>query len=94
MRAPKSYLAAHPSSSKLNQPKHCPTYGKEQETVSNAILCCQSTSNYRERLLQGLYDVSPDSPLTTSKALLLGLAAFIRATTTIDPPDIFPSLPS
>jgi len=93
MRAQKSDLAAHPSWSRLNDPKHCPRCGEEDETFSHAILCCQSTSFHSECLLQGLTSVGPDSPLWTSKYLLLALAAFIRATATNYPPDMFPSLP-
>jgi len=93
MRAQKSYLAAPPSWSSLDDPKHCPRCGEEDETFSLAILRCQSTSFHRERLLQGLTSVGPDSPLWTSKDLLLALAAFIRATATNYPPDMFPFLP-
>jgi len=50
-------------------------------------------AHHRECLLQGLSDVGPDSPLWTAKDLLLALAAFIRATATNYPPDMFPSLP-
>jgi len=94
MRAQKSYLAAHPSWSSLDVPKHCPRCGEEDETFSHAILRCQSTSFHRDRLLQGLTSVGPDSPLWTSKDVLLAMAAVIRATATNYPPDMFPSLPS
>jgi len=93
LRAQKSYLATHPSWSRINEPRHCPRCGEEEETFSHPILCCQSTSYHRERLLQGLSDVGPDSPLWTDKNLLLALAAFIRATATNYPPDMFPVLP-
>jgi len=93
MRAQKSYLAAHPSWSRVDERKHCPRCGEEEETFSHAILRCQSTSNHRKRLLQGLSDVGPDSPLWSDKQLLLALAAFIRATGTNYPPDMFPALP-
>jgi len=93
MRAQKSYLAAHPSSSRVNEPRHCPRWGEEEETFSHAILRCQSTSYHRGRLLQGLSDMGPDSPLWSDKELLLALAAFIQATGTGYPPDMFPSLP-
>jgi len=93
MRAQKSYLAAHPSWSNSHIPKHCPMCGEEEETFSHAILRCQSTSFHRGHLLQGFTSVGLDSPLWTSKDLLLALAAFIRATGTNYPPDMFPSLP-
>jgi len=93
MRAQKSYLAAHPSWSRVDEPRHCPRCGEEEETFSHARLRCQSTSYHRERLLQGFSDVGPDSPLWSDKQLLLALAAFIRATGTNYPPDMFPSLP-
>ena len=93
MRAQKSYLAAHPSWSNPLGPKHCPRCGNEDETFSHAILRCTSTSDTRERLLQGLSDVGPESPLWSSKTLLLALASFITATGTNFPPDMFPSLP-
>jgi len=63
MRAQKRYLAAHPSWSRVEEPRHCPRCGEEEETFSHAILRCQSTSCHRERLLQGLSNVGPDSPL-------------------------------
>jgi len=93
MRAQKSYLAAHPAWSSLDIPKHCPRCGEEEETFSHGILRCQSPSFHREPLLQSLTSVGPDSPLWTDKDLLLALAAFIRATATNYPPDMFPSLP-
>jgi len=93
MRGQKTYLATHPSWSSLGELKHCPRCSEEEETLSHAILCCQSTSFHRKRLLQGLTSVGPISPLWTSKDLLLALAAFIRATATNYPPDMFPSLP-
>jgi len=93
MRAQKSYLAAHPSWSRTDDPRHCPRCGEEEETFSHAILRCKSTSYHRERLLQGLSDMGPDSPLWSDKQLLLALAASIRATGTNYPPDMFPSLP-
>ena len=93
MRAQKSYLAPHPSWSKLDDPSHCLRCGEEDETFSHAILRCQSTSYHRDRLLQGLSDVGPDSPLWLDKNLLLALATFITATGTNYPPDMFPSLP-
>jgi len=94
MRAQKRHLATHPSWSSLDEPKHCPRCGEEEEeTFSHAILRCQSTAYHREGLLQGLSSVGPDSPLWASKDRLLALAAFIRATATNYPPDMFPSLP-
>jgi len=93
MRAQKSYLAAHPSWSSLDDPKHGPRCGEEDETFSHAILRCQSTFFHRDRLLQGLTSVGPDSLLWTTKDLLLAMAAFIRATATNYPPNMFPSLP-
>jgi len=93
MRAQKSYLTAHPSWSSINEPRHCPSCAKEEETFSHAMLRCLSTSYHRERLLQGLSDMGLDSPLWTDKNLLLALATFIRATATNYPSDMFPSLP-
>jgi len=93
LRAQKIYLAAHPSCSRLDESKHCARCGEEEETFSHAILHCRSTSYHRERFLQGLSSVGPDSPLWTSKDLLWALAAFIRASATNYPPDMFPSLP-
>ena len=93
MRAQKSYLAAHSSWSRVDEPRHYPRGGKEEETISHGILHCQSTSYHRDCLIQGLSDVSPDYPLWSDKALLLALAAFIRATGTKYPPNMFPSLP-
>jgi len=93
MRAQKSYLAAHPSWSRVDEPRHCPRCGEEEATFSHAIPRCQSTSYHRARRLQGLSDVGRDSPLGSNKELLLALATFIRATGTNYPPDMFSSLP-
>jgi len=93
MRAQKSYRAAHPSWSRVDEPRYCPRCGEEVETFSHAILRCESTSSYRERLLQGLSDVGSDSPLWPDEQLLLALAVFIRATGTNYPLNMFPSLP-
>jgi len=93
MRAPKSYLAAHPSCSRVDEPRHCPRCGDEEETFSHAILRCQSTSYHMDRLLQGLSEVGPDSPVWAVKELLLALASFIQATGTNYPPRHVP-LPS
>ena len=93
MRPQKSYVTAYPSCSRLNEFRHCPRCGEEEESFSYARLRCQSTSYHRERLLQGLSDKGPDSPLWSCKQLLLALVAFILATTTKYPPDIFLSLP-
>jgi len=93
MRAQKRYLIAHSSWSRLDEIRHCPRCGEEEATFSHAILCCQSTSYHREYLLQGLSSLGLDSPLWSSKELLLALAAFIRATATNYSPDMFPSLP-
>jgi len=93
MRAQKIYLPTHPSWSRVDEPRHCPRCGEEEETFSHAILRRQSTSYHRERLLQGLSDVGPDSPLGSDKQLLLALANFIQATGTNYPPDMFPSVP-
>ena len=93
MRAQKSYLAANPPSYRVLEPRHCPRCGNEDETFSHAILRCPSTADKREHLLQGLSDVGPESPLWSSRPLLLALAAFIMATGTNFPPDMLPSLP-
>jgi len=61
-RVQKSYLAAHPSWSRLNEPRHCPRCSQEEETFSPVILRCQSTSYHRDRLLQGLSDMGPALP--------------------------------
>ena len=62
MRVQKSYLAAHPSWSRLNEPRHCPRCGQEEETFSDVILRCKSTSYHRDHLLQGLSDMGPPLP--------------------------------
>ena len=93
IRAQKSYLAAHPFWFRASEPKYYLRCGNEDETFSHAILDCPSTGDKRKRLLEGLADVGPDSPLRTSKPLLLALASLIMATGTNVPPDMFPSLP-
>jgi len=90
MKAYKSYLAAHPSWSRVDEPRHCPRCGEEEETFNYAILGCQSTSYQRGRLIKGLSDVGPDSPLWSDKELLLALAAFIEAEGTGYPPTCSP----
>ena len=67
--------------------------GEEEETFSYAILCCQSTSYHREPLVQDFSTLGPDSPLWSTKALLLTQAAWIRAAATGYPPHRFLSLP-
>jgi len=93
MRAQKSYLAAHPSWSSPDTFRLCPLCGEEQETFSHAILHCTAKTGARLRHLQGLTSVGPDAPLGSSVSLLSSLAAYIRATATNYPPDMFPSLP-
>jgi len=92
MRPQKSYLAAHPSWSRVEEPRHWPRCGEEEETFRHAILRCQSTSYHRDLLLQGPSDVGPDSPLWSDKELLLALASFTRATGTNYPPEMFSSI--
>jgi len=93
IRAQKSYLAAHPSWSSPDASRLCPLYGEEQETFSHAVICCPAKAAARSRHLQGLTSVGPDAPLWSSVSLLSSLAAYIRATATNYPPDMFPSLP-
>ena len=93
MRAQKSYLAAHHSWSSPGASRLSPLCGEEQETFSHAILRCAAKAAARSRHLQGLTSVSPDAPLWSSVSLLSSLAAYIRATATNCPPDMFPSLP-
>jgi len=93
IRAQKSDLAAHPSWSSPDASSLCPLCGEEQETFSHAVLRCPAKAGARSRPLQRLTSVGPDAPLWSSGSLLSSLAAYIRATATNYPPDMFPSLP-
>ena len=93
MRAQKSYHAAHPSWSSPDASRLCPLCGEEQETFSHAVLCCPGKAAAWSRHLHGLTSVSPHTPLWFSVSLLSSLAAYIRATATNYPPDMFTSLP-
>jgi len=93
MRAQKSYLAAHPSWLSPGASRFCPLCGEEQETFSDAVQHCPAKAVARSRHLQGLTSVGPDAPLCSSVSLLSSLAAYLRATATNYPLDMFPSLP-
>jgi len=93
MRAQKRYLDAHPSWSSPDASSLWPLCGEEQETLSHAILRCSAKAAARSRHVQGMASVSPDVPLSSSVSLLSSLAAYIKATATNYPPDMFPSLP-
>jgi len=93
MRAQKSYLAAHPSWSSPDVARLCPLCDEEQETFSHAVLRCPAKAAARSCHIQGLTSVGPDPPLWFSVSLLSSLAAYIEATSTHYPPDMFPSLP-
>jgi len=56
----KSYLAALPSESRIDAPKHYPHCSDEDEIFSHAIIYCPSTAHHRERLLLDLSDVGSD----------------------------------
>ena len=93
MRAQKSYLAAHPSWSSPHASRVCPLCGEEQEAFSHAILRCPAKAAAKSRHLQGLTSVGPEAPLWSLVSHLSSLAAYIRATATNYPPDMFSSLP-
>ena len=88
IRSQKSYLAAHPSWFNANNSRICPLCGDGPETFSHTILHCAIKALARARHLQGVSSVDHDAPLLSSSCLLLGLAAFIRATRTAFPPDM------
>jgi len=71
MRAQKSYLAAHYLWSRLDEIRHCPRGGEEEETFSHTILHCQSTFYHRDRLLTALPSVGPDSITLAGIAYLI-----------------------
>jgi len=93
MRAQKSYLAAHPSWSSSDASRRCPLGAEEQETFSHAVLRCPAKAAARWCHLQGLTSVGPHAPLWSLVPLLASLAAFIKATATNYPPDMFPHVP-
>ena len=93
MRSQKSYLAAHPSWFNVNDSRLCHLCGEEQERFSYAILRCRAKASARARHLQGVFSVDHDVPIWSSSSLLLGLAAFIRATGTAFPPGMPSSHP-
>ena len=93
MRSQKSYLATHPSWCNADESRLCPLCGDEPETFSHAILPYPVKPSARARHLQGVSSVDQDPPLWSSSPLLLGLAAFIRATGTAFLPDMPSSHP-
>jgi len=93
MRTKKSYLAAHPSWSSPVVSQLCSLCVEEQETFSYSILRCPAKAAPKSRHLQGLTSVGPEAPLWHSVSLLSSRGAYIRATATNYPPDMFPSLP-
>src|SRR5437879_2432282 len=98
MRAQKSYLVTHPSWSDGPAPtKLRPGYGEEEETFTHAIVRCPTRAPEQERLLQGMTDLAPATPLWSSPNLLLSLASYVWYTRTNFPPDMFgtpPGLPA
>ena len=93
MRSHKTYLAAHPSWFNADDSLLCPLCGDEPETSSHAILRCPVKASARACYLQGVFSVDHDAFLWSSSSLLLGLAAFIRATGTAFLPDMPSSHP-
>jgi len=91
--AQKSCLATHPSWASPDASRLCPLCGEEQETFSHAVLHCLAKAAARTRHLQGLLSLGPDAPLWSSVSFLSCLTAYIKATATNYPPDMFPSLP-
>jgi len=88
MRSGKSYLRAHPSSDNP-APTTCPRCVEAPETREHAILHCSAKRPARDRNLQGVTELGPDTPVWSSADLLGALARFVRSTATAFPPGIF-----
>ena len=92
MRAQMSYLAAHPAWYNSMPSRLCPPCGDEQEIFSYTLLHCWTMTSLRLPHLHDIASVALDTLLWSSPALLLGLASYIKATSTNFPPDILPDL--
>ena len=82
MRSWKSYLKAHPNWGTVDPDKTCPSCLQEDETFAHAILSCPEKVLQRSRHLPYVVSVGPESDVRTSKDLKMGLASYIRATST------------
>jgi len=82
----KSYLAAHPSWGNPDADTSCPSCFEAPQTIEHAILSCPSAARQRSRLLQGVSDLAPETPVWSDQQLLIALAEFIRTTATGYPP--------
>ena len=94
MRSGKSYLAAHPAWGDPGADKSCPLCSEAPQTFEHAILSCPSSARQRSRLLQGVSDLAPETPVWSDQQLLIALAEFIRTTATGFPPGMPPLAPS
>jgi len=88
MRAGKSYLRAHPSWGD-DGPPTCPSCNEAPKTFEHAILHCSAKGSARNRHLQGVSELGPDTPVRSPAALLSVLTCFIRSTATAFPPGMF-----
>ena len=82
MHSRKLYLKAHPNWGVSDPVKSCLSYLQENETFAHAILICPKKAQQRSRHLPGVVSVGPKSDIWTSKDLPVGLANYIRATST------------
>jgi len=67
----KSYLVVHHSWDTTDPDTSCPFCYKAPQSFKHAILSCPSTAPHRSRLLQGVSDLGPKSPLCSDKQILL-----------------------
>jgi len=93
MTAHPTYLPSDPSWFRLDGFTHCPRCREEEETFTQAILRCSQHATIESASSKVFLVCALNSPLWASKELLLALAAFIPATATNYPSDMFPSLP-
>ena len=82
MRSGKSYLKAHPNWGAFDPDKSCTSWLPEDETFTHAILSFPKNAQQRSPHLPGVVSVGPQSDIWTSQDLIVGLANYIRATST------------
>ena len=87
-RSAKSYLCAHASWDN-DTPTTCPRCLSAPETFEHAILRCSANAHARSRHLQGVLDIGPDAPVSSSPALLGAVSHFIKSTATAFPLGMF-----
>ena len=91
MRAPKSYLAAHPPWWSEDPDTSCPRCRSDVETFEHTILHCPARVGHRCQYLEPTLLLQADSPLWDDTEHLHALSQYLSATRTGFPPEMAPS---